>query len=68
MLRTPDRTVHYLPLGRDVSLPNPHIGFQSFQRFRGDRLIPDSVEGWEKEFLPDRAGILRTPWEPFPPP
>ena len=68
MLRTPDRTVHYLPLGRDVSLPNPHIGFQSFQRFRGDRLIPDSVEGWEKEFLPDRAGILRTPWEPFPHP
>lgn len=65
MLRTPTCTAHFSPLPRSVRLNNPHIGFQSFQHYRGDRLFPDSVEGWEKEFLPDRTDIVRLPGEAY---
>ena len=68
MLRRPDRTAHFRPLPRSVHLSNPHIGFQSFQRFRGDRLNPEEMEGWKKEYLPDRTDIVRRPGEEYPHP
>ena len=68
MLRKPDHTAHFMPLPRSVRLGNPHTGFQSFQRFRGDRLNPDGMEGWQKEYLADRTDIVRAPGEDYPHP
>ena len=56
-VRTPSATARFMP--QDILVQNPHIGFQTFQRFNGDLLNPAASRNWTEgypiEYQPDRG-------------
>lgn len=56
MHRFPTLTSRFMPLSG--VLPNPYIGFTTFQHFRGAPLYSDRMTGWAKEFYPPRADAI----------
>lgn len=55
--RMPDKSAFWMP--SDKLLPNPHKGFTTFNRFRGDKLNENwTVEtGWMMEQIPDLSAL-----------
>lgn len=64
MIRKPNKTETFFPT--DELFMNPHKGFTTFQRFRGDELYEDTLGepwskeiGWKMESLPENDGMFR---------
>ncbi len=53
----PDSNARFMP--QNILVQNPHIGFQTFQRFNGDTLNPAASRSWTEgfpiEYQPDRG-------------
>lgn len=63
-MRKPTATATFYPT--DKLYFNPHKGFTTFQRFRGDELYEDTLKekwckeiGWKMERLPENDGMFR---------
>lgn len=64
MIRTPTKTATFFP-SNELYI-NPHKGFTTFQRFRGDELYEETLgepwrkeTGWRMERLPENDGMFR---------
>lgn len=64
MIKKPTTTATFFP--SDELFRNPHKGFTTFQRFRGDELYEETLGetwskeiGWKMESLPENDGMFR---------